>query len=64
MTFINIFLFSGFIITFGMRCNMGMAKLRTEHGVSIKYTIVIYFSLLISVERIFYQKQQVRKIMK
>lgn len=26
----------GFIIMFGMRCNMGMAKVRIEEGVSIK----------------------------
>lgn len=26
----------GFVISFGMRCNMGMAKLQFEHYVSIK----------------------------
>lgn len=27
----------GFIISFGMRCNMGMAKLQFENGVSIDF---------------------------
>ena len=32
----------GFIISFGMRCNMGMAKLQFENGVSNLYNLFIY----------------------
>ena len=32
--FLKLFCSIGFIISFGMRCNMGMAKLQEKHGVS------------------------------
>lgn len=35
----------GFVISFGMRCNMGMAKLQLEHGVSFADLITLNWIL-------------------
>lgn len=35
----------GFIISFGMRCNMGMAKLQLEHKVSLSFFLSFFADL-------------------
>ena len=40
----------GFVISFGMRCNMGMAKLQLEHGVSFADLITFNWTYLLANE--------------
>lgn len=42
---IKLFDVAGFVISFGMRCNMGMAKLKFEHKVRTDYKIWDKFSI-------------------